>query len=113
MSAYTDEKPFSVDLVAAVLRQVPFTDKLYHLGWLNGEFFDTGEYERVSRNCVSRYQGFEGTFIPSRIACSRCTRFLSLMASLPSSFFVPSTDIDFAWQYVVTRTSPPRGFPLT
>ena len=64
MSAYTDEKPFSVDLVAAVLRQVPFTDKLYHLGWLNGEFFDTGEYERVSRNCVSRYQGFEGAFIP-------------------------------------------------
>ena len=60
MSAYTDEKPFSVDLVAAVLRQAPFTDKLYHLGWLSSEFFDTGEYERVSHHCIFRYQQWEG-----------------------------------------------------
>jgi len=60
MSAYTDEKPFSIDLVAAVLRQIPFTDKLYHLGWLNSEFFGTEEYDRVSYRCIFRYQGCEG-----------------------------------------------------
>jgi hypothetical protein len=63
MSAYTDEKPFSIDLVAAVLRQVPFTDKLYHLGWLNSEFLGTEEYETVSHHCNFRYQGCEGARI--------------------------------------------------
>jgi len=63
MIAYTDEKPFSVDLVAAVLRQVPFTDKLYHLGWLESDFFGSDEYERVSYHCVFRYQGCESVSI--------------------------------------------------
>lgn len=63
MGAYTDEKPFSADPVAAVLRQVPFTDKLYHLGWLNSELFGTDEYDRVSYRCIFRYQGCEGACI--------------------------------------------------
>ena len=58
MSAYNDEKPFSVDLVAAILRQDPFTDKLYHLGWLDNEFFGTDGYERVSYHCILRYQRY-------------------------------------------------------
>ena len=99
MSAYTDEKPFSVDLVAAILRQIPFTDKLYHLGWLNSEFFGTDEYERVSYHCILRYQGYVCTrILASYHALTVCCRFLSLIASLPGSFFVPSMDIDFAWQ---------------
>ena len=99
MSAYTDEKPFSVDLVAAVLRQVAFTEKLYHLGWLNSEFFGTNECERVSYNCILRYQGCVGTRVfASYYALIMYYRFLSLIASLPGSFFVPSMDIDFAWQ---------------
>lgn len=97
MSAYTDEKPFSVDLVAAVLRQVAFTEKLYHLGWLNSEFFCTNECERVSYHCISRYQGCVGPRVSHR-ALIMSDRFLSLIASLPGSFFVPSMDIDFAWQ---------------
>jgi len=99
MSAYTDEKPFSVDLVAAILRQVPFTDKLYHLGWLNSEFFGTDEHERVSYHCILRYQGYVCTRVlaPYHVLIV-CGRFLSLIASLPGSFFVPSMDIDFAWQ---------------
>ena len=63
MSAYTDEKPFSIDLIAAILRQMPFTEKLYHLGWLNSEFSGTEEYERVSYLCIFRYQGCEGALI--------------------------------------------------
>ena len=60
MGAYTDEKSFSVDLVAAVLRQDAFNEKLYHLGWLNSEFFDTDEYQRFSNHCIFRYQGYVG-----------------------------------------------------
>lgn len=99
MSAYTDDKLFSVDLVAAVLRQDAFIDKLYHLGWLNSEFFDTDEYQRVSSYCVFRYQGYAGVrVLASYYVLTVYDRFLSLAASLPGSFFVPSMDIDFAWQ---------------
>lgn len=99
MSAYTDEKPFSVDLVAAVLRQDAFTDKLYHLGWLGTEFFDTDEYDRVANSCVFRYQGYVSVrVLASCYVLTPHDRFLSLIASLPGSFFVPSMDIDFAWQ---------------
>jgi hypothetical protein len=99
MSAYTDDKPFSVDLVAAILRQDPFTDKLYHLGWLNSGFSGTHEYERIPYHCILRYQGYVGTLILALYhVLTVCGRFLSLIASLPGSFFVPSMDIDFAWQ---------------
>ena len=70
MSAYTDDKPFSVDLVAAILRQVPFTDKLYHLGWLNSEFIGMDEYKKVSYHCISRYQGYVDSIISRPIPFS-------------------------------------------
>ena len=38
---------------------------------------------------------------PHRLA-DNARRFLELMASVPSKFFVPTLDIDLAWQYVVT-----------
>src|SRR6266478_2446080 len=49
-----------MDLVAAVLRQVPFTDTLSDLGWLDPGFFGTDEYQRISHHCILRYRRCEG-----------------------------------------------------
>jgi len=98
MGTYTDDKPFSVDLVATVLRQAPSTDELYQLGWSSGEFIGTVEYERVSHHCLFDTKGRGAPASPSPLARSPCNRFLSLITSLPGSPFVPRMDIDFAWQ---------------
>ena len=87
ISAYTDEKPFSVDLVAAVLRQDAFTDKLYHLGWLSTEFFDTDEYERVSSYCIFRYQGYVSVRVLAS-TCAHSVRQISISDSFTSRFII-------------------------
>ncbi|KAF9644170.1 hypothetical protein BDM02DRAFT_3175056, partial [Thelephora ganbajun] len=79
VGAYVDGRPFSVELVAAAMRQTKFTEKMYHLGWLNPGFFDNPEDVRALQHCVVRYYGFL-TLIQSDI-----------------SLFVPTLDIDLAW----------------
>jgi hypothetical protein len=37
-SAYTSDRPFSLDLVGAVIRQGSFIDKMTNLGWMEPSF---------------------------------------------------------------------------
>ncbi|KIJ63482.1 hypothetical protein HYDPIDRAFT_168332 [Hydnomerulius pinastri MD-312] len=79
LGAYTDDRPFSIDLVGAVLRQASFVQKMVDLGWTQPTFDDEDDMI-VLQHCVARYHGF-----------------LDLMADSPGSFFVPTLDIDLAW----------------
>ncbi|KAJ7042053.1 hypothetical protein C8F04DRAFT_1078148 [Mycena alexandri] len=80
MSAYVDDKMFSVELVGAVLRQGSFVTKMYDLQWTRPGFFDSTEDEVALQHSIARYHAF-----------------LDLMSSSPASFFVPTLDIDLAW----------------
>ncbi|KAF8655057.1 hypothetical protein AX16_003258 [Volvariella volvacea WC 439] len=80
MCAYTDDKPFSLDLVGAVLRQSSFIQKMVDLGWANIGYFDNPEDALVLQHAIARYHAF-----------------LDLIWSSPASFFVPTLDIDLAW----------------
>ncbi|KAJ7184501.1 hypothetical protein C8R46DRAFT_883048 [Mycena filopes] len=80
MSAYVDDKMFSVELVGAVLRQGSFVTKMYDLQWTQPGFFDSAEDEVALQHSIARYHAF-----------------LDLMSSSPVSFFVPTLDIDLAW----------------
>ena len=55
MSAYTDDRPFSVELVGAVLRQCSFIDKMHNFGWTEPDYFDAPEDELVLMHAVARY----------------------------------------------------------
>ncbi|EKM50657.1 uncharacterized protein PHACADRAFT_178388 [Phanerochaete carnosa HHB-10118-sp] len=80
MSAYIDDRPFSVELVGAVIRQCSFIDKMTGFGWTESGAFDGPEDEVVLQHAIARYHAF-----------------LDLMSSSPGSFFVPTLDIDLAW----------------
>ncbi|KAJ7494422.1 hypothetical protein B0H11DRAFT_1717508 [Mycena galericulata] len=80
MSAYVDDKKWSVELVGAILRQGSFVTKMYDLGWTKPGFFDSAEDEVALQHAIARYHAF-----------------LDLMSSSPASFFVPTLDIDLAW----------------
>ncbi|GAA5910114.1 hypothetical protein JCM8208_000960 [Rhodotorula glutinis] len=77
-SCYTRGEPFSLDLGTAVLRQGSFIDKMCELGWTRPERFDDDDI--LLKRCIARYHAF-----------------IDLMASSPSSFCVPTLDIDLAW----------------
>ncbi|KAG1725508.1 hypothetical protein EDB19DRAFT_1883221, partial [Suillus lakei] len=80
MSAYMDDRVFSLDLVGAVLRQASFVKKMVDLGWTEPAYF-ANEVDAVAlQHCVARYHAF-----------------LNLMAESPASFFVPTLDIDLGW----------------
>ncbi|KAK0190289.1 hypothetical protein F5146DRAFT_1043593 [Armillaria mellea] len=80
MSAYEDDRMFSLDLVGAVLRQGSFVDKMHKLGWTEPDFFSSSEDEVALKHCTARYHAF-----------------LDLMSSSPAGFFVPTLDIDLVW----------------
>ncbi|KAK0499373.1 hypothetical protein EDD18DRAFT_1102741 [Armillaria luteobubalina] len=86
VSAYKDDKMFSLDLAGAhpyimkVLRQGAFVDKMCKLGWTEPDFFSSSEDEVALKHCTARYHAF-----------------LDLMSSSPTGFFVPTLDIDLAW----------------
>ncbi|KAJ3513636.1 hypothetical protein NLJ89_g2838 [Agrocybe chaxingu] len=80
LSAYNDDKIYSVELVGAVLRQESFVQKMYDLGWTKLGFFDGASDELALQHALARYHAF-----------------LDLMASSPASFFVPTLDIDLVW----------------
>ncbi|GAA5842086.1 hypothetical protein JCM9279_002783 [Rhodotorula babjevae] len=77
-SCYTRGEPFSLDLGMAVLRQGSFIDKMCELGWTRPERF--ADDDLLLKRCIARYHAF-----------------IDLMASSPSSFCVPTLDIDLAW----------------
>ncbi|TFY50729.1 hypothetical protein EVG20_g11361 [Dentipellis fragilis] len=80
LTAYSDLRPYSVELSGAVLRQATFVKKMYDLGWTEPNFFDDPEDEVALSHAIVRYHAF-----------------LDLMSSSPSSFFVPTLDIDLVW----------------
>ncbi|KAK0491665.1 hypothetical protein IW261DRAFT_1438902 [Armillaria novae-zelandiae] len=80
MSAYEDDRMFSLDLTGAVLRQGSFVDKMHNLGWTELDFFSSSEDEVALKHCTARYHAF-----------------LDLMSSSPAGFFVPTLDIDLVW----------------
>ncbi|KAK0230087.1 hypothetical protein IW262DRAFT_377559 [Armillaria fumosa] len=80
VSAYKDDKMFSLDLTGAVLRQGTFVDKMCKLGWTEPDFFSSSEDEVALKHCTARYHAF-----------------LDLMSSSPTGFFVPTLDIDLVW----------------
>jgi len=80
LSAYADDRPFSLDLVGAVIRQCSFIDKMDKFGWTKPGYFDHPGNEVVLYHAIARYHAF-----------------LDLMASTPKSFLVPTLDIDLAW----------------
>lgn len=55
MSAYVDDRPFSVELVGAVLRQCSFIDKMVNFGWTEPGYFDSEEDEIVLVHAIARY----------------------------------------------------------
>ena len=57
LSAYEDDRPFSVDLVNAVVRQCSFVDKMHEFGWTAPGFFDGPETELVLQHAIARYHG--------------------------------------------------------
>ncbi|KAK7035892.1 hypothetical protein R3P38DRAFT_3484110 [Favolaschia claudopus] len=84
LSAYVDDKIFSVELVGAasrtILRQGSFVTKMHELEWTKPGFFDNAEDEIALQHAIARYHAF-----------------LDLMSSSPASFFVPTLDIDLVW----------------
>lgn len=77
MSAYADDKPFSIDLVGAVssrviliplrscpltceqvIRQSSFINKMTDLGWTRAGFFDNPEDEVVLQHALARYHAY-------------------------------------------------------
>ena len=55
MSAYEDDRPFSIELVGAVLRQGSFIDKMHAFGWTERGHFDGADNEVVLMHAIARY----------------------------------------------------------
>ena len=55
LNAYFDDKPFSIDLVGAVIRQGSFIDKMTEFGWTEPGYFDARKDELVLVHAISRY----------------------------------------------------------
>jgi len=80
LSAYIDDRPWSIELVGAVLRQGSFIDKMDNFGWTKPGYFDDPKDEIVLQHAIARYHAF-----------------LDLMTTSQSTFFVPTLDIDLVW----------------
>ncbi|PCH43724.1 hypothetical protein WOLCODRAFT_75486 [Wolfiporia cocos MD-104 SS10] len=80
LSAYTDGRPFSVDLVGAVIRQGSFIDKMYEFGWTDPTFFQDEDETIVLEHVIARYHAF-----------------LDLISTSGTLLYVPTLDIDLVW----------------
>ncbi|KAF9465390.1 hypothetical protein BDZ94DRAFT_1160104 [Collybia nuda] len=87
LNAYSDDRMFSVELTGAVLRQGTFIEKMQKLGWVG--LSNNQEKETALQHAVARYHAY--------LSFSCSPRFLDLMASSPTKFFVPTLDIDLVW----------------
>lgn len=54
MSAYQDNKIYSVELVGATLRQAEFVRKMFAFGWTDPEYF-VGANELALYHALTRY----------------------------------------------------------
>lgn len=55
LGAYTDDRPFSIELVSAVLRQSNFIDKMHGFAWTEPTYFDDTVDEVVLVHAIARY----------------------------------------------------------
>jgi len=100
ISAYANEKLYSVELIGAVLRQETFVRKMYDLKWTFPGFFDTSNDERALQHALARYHAYSACFLLGFYYTQHSSfiySFLDLMSSSPVSFFVPTLDIDLVW----------------
>ncbi|PPR07443.1 hypothetical protein CVT24_007709 [Panaeolus cyanescens] len=79
LSAYSDDRVYSVELVDAVVRQGKFVDKMKELKWSAPNFLDKSD-ARILQHAVARYHAF-----------------LDLLATHPGTMLVPTLDIDLVW----------------
>ncbi|KAG8781171.1 hypothetical protein FRC20_009019 [Serendipita sp. 405] len=80
IAAYSLPGYASIDLVAAVLRQGSFIEKMRELGWLEFSHFQASANQVTLLRAIARYHAF-----------------LDLIAAKPGSFLVPTVDIDLIW----------------
>ena len=62
ISAYTDDRPFSVDLVGAVIRQYSFVEKMDRAGWTIPGYFDAADDEVILTQAICRYHAYVSGF---------------------------------------------------
>ena len=55
MSAYTSDRPFSIDLVGAVIRQGTFVDKMHSFAWTDPTYFKDSVEETILVHATARY----------------------------------------------------------
>ena len=56
LSAYNGDRPFSLDLVCATVRQSVFADKMYELRWTESDHFgEDAEDDLVLSHAIKRY----------------------------------------------------------
>lgn len=67
LSAYADDRPFSISLVGAVVRQGSFIDKMYNFGWLHPGCFDSKLDEIVLLHCIARYHAYASALIQGMV----------------------------------------------
>lgn len=58
MTAYFDEKPYSIELVGAVLRQETFVRKMHDLGWTRSGFFNAEIDALALQHALARYHAY-------------------------------------------------------
>ncbi|KAI0265155.1 hypothetical protein BC834DRAFT_802695, partial [Gloeopeniophorella convolvens] len=80
LGAYYNQRPFSVELIGAVLRQGSFITKMHDLGWTAPTYFEKHEDALALHHAVMRYHAF-----------------LDLMSSSQHALVVPTLDIDLVW----------------
>ena len=58
VSAYADDRPFSVDLVGSTVRLSAFAERMYQLQWTDEHHFtNDAEDELMLQHAIKRYYG--------------------------------------------------------
>lgn len=95
-SAYIDDRPFSVELVSAVIRQGSFIDRIHNLGWLDSGHFEGAATESILIHAIVRYHAYVYITI-LELSTDSLSSFLDLMTPSCTMLLVPTLDIDLAW----------------
>lgn len=79
-------------------------DKIHQLGWLDPGFFGDPESVSVLQHCIRRYYGSVELSHLFLFQLSDPRRFLTLIVtdSYSKNFYVPTLDVDLAWQWVIS-----------
>jgi len=86
LSAYHDQRPFSVELVGAVLRQGSFIKKIHDLGWTSQSYFEKRGDTPALHYAIVRYHAFLDYVFISAHACGAHIGYRPGLA-FPSTFW--------------------------